>query len=324
VLAVNEFRNYARIVRSAAAVSLLALVVTNSATASTIRFPTPATSAQISRLVAASISIEKLPRTMVPPLAQIPNDTATNSPLHAPTVCKVASRACTFGDRSSRKLVVLFGDSHAWMWINGVNPAVRAAGFRLELFAYPGCPVARVTIWAAPLNKIFRACDTWRATTIAHIKNQHPSLVLLSERTSDLFVNATTLVTSRQITSGLTATIAQLQSSTTRVSVIGDLPTYTNLQSPDTCMAVYPTNIQKCSTRVHNPVTAWASHAQAEKLAAQHTKSTFIDPTAWFCTKGSCSPIVGDMATYLNGSHINATYAAFLSGVLGARITPLL
>ncbi len=303
------------------AVALVAPLVAN---ALTLSLPVAGTAKQISSLVASSTSINVLPARLVPPLAQLPLDTATNSALRAPAVCKIVAKSCTFGRANSSKLVVLFGDSHAWMWVNAVSPLMFKLGYRLQLLAYPGCPVAKVSIWASPILSMFTACDRWRAATIRTITKESPALVLLSERTSQLFKSATTLISAKQLSAGLSETIGSLQTSRTKVAVIGDIPTFTDLASPVSCLAINAAAVQKCSTALRNSHPAWRSLASAEKVATLSRSATFIDPTAWMCTHSHCSEIVGTMAVYFNGSHVSATYAAFVSGVMGAKIRPIL
>ncbi len=294
------------------------------ASAVSIVLPHPATPTQITALVAKSTAISQLPAHLVPPLSQLALDTATNSVLRAPTVCKTVTRACTFGNTHAHKLVVLFGDSHAWMWINAVSPVMIHQGYRLQLLAYPGCPVAKLSIWAAPILSVFTACDKWRAATVQLIKKESPTLVLLSERTAQLFRTATALVSAKQITTGLASTVRALSSGVTKVAIIGDIPTFTHLASPVTCLAIHVTSVQKCATPLNNPDPAWSSHAGAELAAAKISGATFIDPTRWMCHKSRCSEIVGNLAVYFNGSHVSATYAAFVSTVMGLKIAPLI
>jgi hypothetical protein len=312
---------------SAAGISLVvSLSLSMSLVASAVSFslPHPGTPQQVAILVTKSLKISQLPTALVPPLSRLALDTATNTSLRAPTVCKSITRACTFGNIHSSKLVVLFGDSHAWMWINAVNPIVVKQGYRLQLLAYPGCPVAKISIWAPPISAKFTACDKWRASMIQVIKKESPSLVILSERTSQLFANSSTLVSSSQITSALASTIRSLQSIRTKVAVIGDVPTFTNLASPITCLAIHVTSEQKCSTPQINPHAEWRSHSSAERLAAVQTATTFIDPTEWMCSRSTCSEIIGNFAVYFNGSHVSATFAAYLSTVIGMKIAVLL
>src|SRR5579875_1824459 len=50
---------------------------------------------------------------------------------------------CSLGAVRSRHLVVLLGDSHAWMWIPGMVEAATELDFRLVPITKPGC-----ALWA--------------------------------------------------------------------------------------------------------------------------------------------------------------------------------
>ena len=312
---------------SLSATASVALVVSCAAVAGAVVFtlPKPGTSTQISALVAKSTAINKLPSTLNPALSQVPVDTVSNTKYAGPAGgCLTVTPKCTYGKLTSTKTVVLFGDSHAWMWLTAVIPQMVKDGDKLQLLWRVGCPVANLTIESATTKQPDTACTSWRNTTIATIKSENPIAVILSERTTAVFSTGTTLVTSAQWTSGLGSTISQLKSTSTKVVVIGDNAAYANLTSPASCLGVYTSAVQKCATPLNNPVAQWAMQAAAEKAAAVANSVGFVNPTPWLCYKSSCSEVIGNFAVYFDWSHITATYGAYLSNVMGAKLQPLL
>ena len=89
----------------------------------------------------------------------------------------------------AKPLVILIGDSHADMWSPAVARAVINGGGHLKMIWDLGCPVAKVHFYGTFSNpQIYdTACDAWRNQTLAEVRHLHPSLVLLSERTTNLF-----------------------------------------------------------------------------------------------------------------------------------------
>ena len=57
----------------------------------------------------------------------------------------VAATSCVFGDSRSRQTIVLFGDSHAVMWLPAIEPAAARRHWRLIVLWQPTCPVARIS-----------------------------------------------------------------------------------------------------------------------------------------------------------------------------------
>jgi hypothetical protein len=303
------------------AVMVTALLATSLLAGAAIVFPLPkpGSAALIAKDVAASDKINAIPSNLDPALANVSVDLMANTKYKASGQgCLTVSPACTFGDTKSKKRVVLFGDSHAWMWLAAVSPVMAKEGYKLELLWKISCPAATVTTLADP------SCATWRASAITLINSEKPSLVLVSERTTNVHSSASTFVTAKQWTAGLEVTLKKLQAPATKVVVIGDIPAFANATSPPGCLGIHPTAVQKCSTPVDNPLGQWRDASSSEKAAATKVHAGFIDPTPWICGATSCSEIVGSLAVYFDWSHITATYSAFLADNMGAKIKPFL
>ncbi len=312
--------------RSVVVMVAAGLLVSSAAVASTPNFtmPTAGTATQVASAVAASTKIEKLPSALNPSLPSVPNDTPEDTYLHARGYgCPTVLAVCTYGKTNSKKVVVLLGDSHAWMWLPAVVPSITKAGDKLILLWRIGCPMADVPLWT-PSTGIDTACASWRSSVIGTINSLSPKLVILAERTTDFNTADNVLATNAQLTSGLETTIRDLQGPNTKVAVIADTPAFPNFVSPASCMSVYTTDIQKCSTPTSSSNPEWADRSSDEQAAAKQTKATFINPLPWVCTKSTCSPIVGTLDVYMDWSHFTATYAGYLSGVMGSSLKPLL
>ena len=151
--------------------------------ASQIPLPAPGTPAQIARALAAAPLTHRLP-TDITQLHKIHSDKAENTWLGKGCVFF----RCDWG-KHSKPLVILIGDSHADMWSPAVARAVINGGGHLKMIWDLGCPVAKVHFYGTFSNpQIYdTACDAWRNQTLAEVRHLHPSLVLLSERTTNLF-----------------------------------------------------------------------------------------------------------------------------------------
>src|SRR6202035_5006703 len=96
----------------------VALMTTSSAATP---LPGPGSASQVARLVASSGRIEVLPNNLVPSLQDAGNDDAVSYyPVTEPG-CTSRSQ-CVFGDLHGTHTVVLFGDSHALMWLTAFVP----------------------------------------------------------------------------------------------------------------------------------------------------------------------------------------------------------
>ena len=283
-----------------------------------VNLPTPGTASQVAALVAASSQIHRLPARLVPPLAEAPKDDPGTYYGVAGRLC-VGVTKCVWGGAKAKSTIVLFGDSHAQMWLPALVPVARRAGDRLVLVWMPGCPDATVTVWSSSLHRGNTACDRFRSSSIAAIRALAPRFVLLADRTSDIPGLHNVLTTDAAWQAGLERTIAQLKSQKTTVAVIGDITVYTT--SPPECLAAYPTSVQSCSVPDPNPRTH--EHFAAEAAAATYEGVAYVNPHPWLCAK-VCSPVVGNMVAYYDQFHVSATYAEYLSVVMGAALRPVL
>lgn len=306
--------------------AVLSLVVAGAstavATATTYKLPKAGTAAQVTKLVKASVSIKKLPVSLNPALTVASSDTVSNTYLHASVAgCGLITTSCVFGLKTSKKLVVLFGDSHAWMWLPAVDPELVKLGYRLDLLWMPGCVPADLSLYNVIVaNQYDTACNTWRTTTIATIKALKPSLVLLAERTTNLMTGPSVPVTDQALATGLETTIAELQAPKTKVAIIGDDPAFAHDLNPLQCLALNPAAVQKCSTQLVNTAPGWSDLAAGELTASKASGAAFIATEPWLCSVGSCSSVIGTMPVYFDWSHLTATYSAYLSGVMGTAI----
>lgn len=277
----------------------------------------PGTASQVKALVAASHRIKVLPKGLTPSLANAVSD--------APELIYPSTRygcaslnQCVFGDTASATSVVLFGDSHADMWLSAVIPWATSQHLKLVVLTSEGCPVADVDVWLSNAQGYYTGCNTSRAKDIALIDGLKPAYVVISERTSHLKSSPTAYFTNPQWQTGLTTSLSQLKPSGAKLVVIGDVTVLDT--SPPLCLASYPTKVQKCSNASPNPRLVDQSHLTAQKAAAKAEGAAFIDPDPWLCTT-TCSSVIGNMVVYRDAYHVTNTYVTYLTKVLDAALT---
>lgn len=299
------------------AVALAVMVSAGTAWAST---PPAGTAAQVAGLVAASHKITKLNKTVQVELETAYADLPAKTYPNVKDSCNAVT-SCVFGDTTSKKVVVLFGDSHAMMWVLPIAQAAKAAHLKLILLWTASCPLAQITgfTYVGTYSTDNPACASWRAKEITTIHGLDPSIVLLSERTGGI-VTAPGAKTypSAKWKAGLVKTIDALKSKGTRIAVFEDL-TYFDTYVPS-CLASYPSAVQKCGVPSPNP--KYPGQQAAEKAAATATGSRFITTHQWFCTK-TCSPVIGNYITYYDQGHVSATYSLYLRSVLAKALAPV-
>ena len=113
--------------------------------------------AGIRRLVAAAAHPTTLPKDVAPSLARAHDDNSGTAPRRATAAGSASTPGSAWSPheatkpmlpcnsygapaKTAKKTVVLYGDSHANMWLPAFEPIARAHHWKLVLFTKPGCP----------------------------------------------------------------------------------------------------------------------------------------------------------------------------------------
>jgi hypothetical protein len=280
--------------------------------------PKPATLVQVEALVKDSANINTLTSTVERKVVAAPNDFSwSNYPEITNTLSSCATlTACVYGDASSSKTIVLFGDSHALMWLPAIAPVAVAKNYKVIVIWVGNCPPADLSVYF-PQYGFPLGCNEWRAKMIGLIQSIHPQLVILGEHTTDLPSSATTDFTNAQLKSGLIKTINQLKSSKTKVAVLEDTVQF-DVAVPK-CLSRFATSVKSCGVAFPNPKFPGLQTGEEEAAAA--TKSLLVKTQDWLCTK-TCSAVIGNYIPYIDLGHVSFSYAAYLSGVMGQALKP--
>ncbi len=228
-----------------------------------------------------------------------------------PNSAKVPSYAfggCTYGDLNSKKLMVVYGDSHAGMWGEALQYVALRDGWRLVTFDLPGCPAPDLNFISWTTNSSNTQCDVFHKIAPTAINTLHPQLVVVTSEAGAQQVKRNVMATTAQWQSGWSATIRELQRRGTKVVMIGDIPQWDNDDA--LCLGAHMGDVQTCAAL---PSVALASNVKAEHLAAEMNKVPYISPAPWICAQ-ECEPVINGMRVYLDQYHLTATYVAYLSG----------
>jgi hypothetical protein len=285
-----------------------------------------ATTAQVLKAVAAAPGITTVPSNLTPPLQDAGGD--NNDALIGSKGClsnspeTVEMPACVFGDPKGKHTLVLYGDSHASMWLAAFDAIGQRIHWKVILLAKLGCAAPYMSFWDV-FRQVFpyKECDEWHPYAIARINQAKADVVVLASEflTPDSKHANQVLPTTTRWTAGLERTLRLIATPGTRKVILGDIP-YLAQPAAD-CLAANTSNVQACSTPASTAVKT--DHMKAEQTAAAATKSRYISVVPWFCS-ATCTPIVGNMIVYFDQYHASRTYTLYLSGALQAALKPVL
>jgi peptidoglycan/LPS O-acetylase OafA/YrhL len=279
--------------------------------------PAPARStAQVTSDVHQAASATHLPSNLAPPLSALPADIParpggcnTETPSQHP-------KDCVYGDPNARQTVVMFGDSHAEMWMPALDLAARSAERKAILVSQSGCPAPVVHELDAQTQEPNHACDDWRQWAVTHIRSLHPQMVIVASMYFYPEDFDHKVIATSEWDRGLASVLRQLAMPGTQLVVLGDTP-YMRLSPPD-CLAAHPDDVGTCSSPRQTSVLAASNSGIQATARAAHALYQPVDQ--WFCDRRTCPAIVGRIGVYRDRAHMSATYAAWLYAVFGKAV----
>ncbi len=249
----------------------------------------------------------------------------------------VALTDCVSGATTSKNTIVLYGDSHASMWLPAIAPWAKANNYKLVLLWAKGCPIVNLGNNYSILggdNAYYgnggvlsaSQCNTFRNNSIAEINSIHPKLVILGERTAQIVnTQSNTLFSTQKWSTELVTTINKINSPKTKVALLEDIP-YLK-QDVIRCISIHSSAVQGCSVSYPNtqPMVnglPGTGQQDAESQSASKTGATLVKTIPLMCTANNktCSPIINGDISYYDISHVSTTYAIWVSGVLTSEI----
>ncbi|HEY0000278.1 MAG TPA: SGNH hydrolase domain-containing protein [Actinoplanes sp.] len=280
--------------------------------------PRPAESAAPQVALAAVLTaVRKAPAIRALPADLTPALTATGGDLGFDNEkCEAGPAAdriepCVFGDRASSIKVVLYGDSHAGMWLPAMTAIADRRHWRLQFFGKPGCPAVHITVWNQQESRPFVECDRFREHVAARIAAERPNLVVVTNESYSQKRGRGVLITPGEWRVGLEKTLSTLRRSARRVVVLGDTPVLAE-SGPD-CLAKNAHNVPACfTTRAAATARVWNG---ADESAAQASGAGYVSVLPWLCGL-VCTPVIGNVTVYRNRFHLTATYSRMMNGVL--------
>jgi SGNH domain (fused to AT3 domains) len=317
---------------SALAISLLACS-TPPAKVSQSRENTPlarvsyATTAQVLEAVKAAEQVQTLPDTVAPPLQQDDGGGASGcfDRLDAPKPAVLETHQlagdmtfgeCASGDQDGTKLMVIFGDSRAWMFSAPLELIAAKTGWKLRVFEFDGCELGNLEYWSNETNAPNKDCDAFRSAAISQIRALHPNLVITTSAGDHKLADGT-MPTPAQLQGAWMSTFQKLAQPGTRLAMIGPIPVWPN--DGARCLAAHVRKVQACSIATAEVVTNEYEAPQASAAAAAGV--VFVSPRPWVCAD-RCEPVIADIRVYRETYHFSKTYAVYLTGALSEALQP--
>ena len=213
------------------------------------------------------------------------------------------SGECTYGDLSSSKTIVLYGDSHAAQWFPALEKLAKENNFKLVSLTKSACPapeVKKVQIGAYKNADCFK----WRENSLKRMKELNPAAIILSGfqhfEVPNNFSSRAAWWSEGQIKA-----FQKLTGASPKLIYISDTP-HPSRDIPN-CLA--SNGGEKCDD----------NEKSDPRISGGFIK---VDPTTWLCAD-KCPAIVNGIVAYRDASHISVDMSRSLSLELGGVLSDL-
>jgi peptidoglycan/LPS O-acetylase OafA/YrhL len=222
-------------------------------------------------------------------------------------------RDCSYGDPAGGTTVVLFGDSHAAMWLPALERIATERDWRIVPLVKFSCPPVNLTVWDNHLKRAFHECDAWRSAALARIDELHPSMTIVvtshgyqvADAGGDPVDAERRRVAWRE---GLVETLTQTRRASSTVVLIGDSPHLDD--DPLDCLATSAV-VESCTPPRVEVVNR--AYEALEASVVQETRVGYFHAADWLCPDGACPLVMDNLLVYRDRGHLTATITEALA-----------
>lgn len=225
---------------------------------------------------------------------------------------------CEGGNLASKRLVVLYGDSHASMWMSAIDAIGKKNDFKVRLFAKLACPIVEVPIWSYQLNKPFNECTEWQAKVLPTIQSLNPDAIIVTDQWKPAVIDGkkSDFDTPFMWEKEYPIALKRIASMTKKIITIGNNPSL--VEDPIACASRPKVKIVLCAsgrTQADN-----SRYNKTEQSATSALGGIFIDTVAWACTPLLCPIVISNKLAYFDQWHFSESYVKYLAPTLEQKV----
>ena len=207
--------------------------------------------------------------------------------------------------------MVLFGDSHAQMWMPALLPFATRHNWTLIPLVRVGCTAQA---FSAESGAEFASCRTWLKWAVSQVRQLRPGVIVLSTAYSGEALSGDPNGI-KAAENGFWAELQALKGSA-KLVVIEDIP-YPG-RSPIDCLLAHDATLGSCtysfSDRFNDTIDGDVA------LSAQLLGAKFIPVVQWFCAHSQCPMVIGNTIAYFDPTHVSTAYAQQLARPLDVAL----
>jgi peptidoglycan/LPS O-acetylase OafA/YrhL len=232
------------------------------------------------------------------------------------------SRECVYGDVTSPRTVVLFGDSLAMQYFPALDALANRHHWRLVGLTKAGCPPVETEVYNHRLERDYRECTTWREGTLRRIKaREHPAMIIVTGRMSTPAMREGAVLNAAAsrvaMERGYVEMLERLRATGSKVVAIKDLPRSPR-NVPD-CVSASLHDFDRCAFP-RTPANSEEFDARAARMVGG---VRLVDMTRYVCPRNVCRAVIGDAITFRDYDHLTPTFARTLAPMFDRALPSL-
>jgi len=283
------------------------------------------TSTKQSAMIRQSLKVKPLPKVLTPRLTTALRETATNHSLNSYlgrlglSACdplrdlKKARQlvSCHLGDLTSKKIVVLFGDSSTFAWAEALDGPFKAQGLRLELLEFSSCSSPSLEENEQAFSDRWRYCSAWHERMPAFVAKLKPIAVISS---SAAYQSPTT---DREWIAAYAQTFDDLAPRGETRILIGTTPWLS--RSAPSCLALNTGDVNQCTFK-YSPKSPFAKILRRDEGVARAAEATLVPAVDLLCVNQRCPIVIQGHIVYRDEHHIYESYARVIGPLIAAKL----
>ncbi|MGQ5648935.1 acyltransferase family protein [Streptomyces sp. EKR5.2] len=261
--------------------------------------------------VQKAVAVTKLSALTQSTLPQAPDDTTDRDCIATIEVTRYQPLdKCVVGSPEAKTTMALFGDSHAWQWMDLYDAIGKDLGIRITVISKAGCSPQVYRILNPEVNREYRECDSWRESVFAALTKSRPDVIVVADR-----------VRQEAGRDGAVAAWKVLQKTGSQLVYMTDTP-QPGQNVPD-CLATHLDDAAACN-RPEWQALEYTDFRAMEKDVAEKYGAKIIDTTDAFCGNDICPSVIGDQVVYYDNSHVTASYSKTVKPYLEPLVKQIL
>jgi peptidoglycan/LPS O-acetylase OafA/YrhL len=213
---------------------------------------------------------------------------------------------CPLGDPRARRTVVVYGDSHAGMWLPALRELAEQGGYRVVPLIKIGC--GPFDVEQKVRGSSFPYCSAFRDWAVRRIEKLRPDTIVLAYRGLLQVQPQPGQSKPDAWADGVFSSVRRLVRLAPTVKVLSDVTSRDF--GPGDCLSDPDSSMAACTSREQ----AWILKANRfTRRTVEPLGAEFLDITGLVCLGHRCPLVVDRFVTYRDASHVSVSWATRLA-----------